>query len=114
MTASTPPVLPDERLASGAARLATRHAGHFSAETVQELLADSYARLAETAKVCTHLVMPAERLTGERLDALAHTRAREGLGLARVLFVCAIAAVREIRDAIDAHITDLLTALPST
>lgn len=38
MTASPSPVLPDERLAAGVARLAARHAGHLSAETVQRLL----------------------------------------------------------------------------
>jgi hypothetical protein len=53
-------------------RLATRHTGHFSVETVQGLLADSYRRLAATARVHTHLVVPAERFTAERLDALAH------------------------------------------
>ncbi|MET8405350.1 three-helix bundle dimerization domain-containing protein [Streptomyces sp900116325] len=88
MTASTPPVLPDARLAAGVARLAALHAGHFSAETVQALLADSYSRLAQTARVRTHLVVLAERLTGERLDALAHTQEPTGSGLTRVLFVC--------------------------
>ncbi|MFI1335300.1 arsenate reductase ArsC [Streptomyces sp. NPDC020845] len=85
---SSPPVLPDERLAAGAARLATRHAGRFSAETVQGLLADSYWRLAEAASVTTHLVVLAERLTAERLDALTHIQSAPGSGLPRVLFVC--------------------------
>ncbi|MBL1102857.1 arsenate-mycothiol transferase ArsC [Streptomyces coffeae] len=88
MPASSPPVLPDPRLAASAARLATRHAGHLSAETVQGLLADSYRRLAETARVATHLVVLAERLTAERLDALAHVQSVPGSGLPRVLFVC--------------------------
>ncbi|MEV7787215.1 arsenate reductase ArsC [Streptomyces sp. NPDC088106] len=82
------PALPDERLAAGAARLATRHAGRFAAETVQRLLADSYRRLAATAQVTTHLVVLAERFTAERLDALAHDRGAPGAGLPRVLFVC--------------------------
>ncbi|MGW7290514.1 arsenate-mycothiol transferase ArsC [Streptomyces sp. NPDC054847] len=88
MSASPPPVLPDDRLAAGTARLATRHAGRFAVETVQGLLADSYRRLAETARVTTHLVVPAERLTAERLDALAHVQGAPGSGLPRVLFVC--------------------------
>ncbi|MGW7622310.1 arsenate-mycothiol transferase ArsC [Streptomyces antimycoticus] len=88
MTASPPPVLPDERLAAGAARLAARYTGHFSAETVRHLLADSYTQLAATARVRTHLVVLAERLAAERLDALAHTQAGTGTGLLRVLFVC--------------------------
>lgn len=33
MSAAPTSVLPDERLAPGAARLTTRHAGRFSAET---------------------------------------------------------------------------------
>nr|WP_024127236.1 arsenate reductase ArsC [Streptomyces sp. F8]AHE39972.1 Putative arsenate reductase (arsC) [Streptomyces sp. F8] len=85
---SSPPLLPDERLAAGAARLATRHAGRFSAETVRGLLADSYRRLAATASVTTHLVVLAERLGAERLDALAHVQGVSGTGAPRVLFVC--------------------------
>lgn len=88
MTASPPPVLPEERLATGVARLAARHAGRCSAETVQRLLVDSYTRLAATARVRTHLVLLAERLAAERLDALAHLAEAPGTGLPRVLFVC--------------------------
>ncbi|MER7878430.1 arsenate reductase ArsC [Streptomyces solisilvae] len=87
MAAPPSPALPDQRLATGAVRLAARHAGHFSPETVQRLLADSYLRLAETAHVNTHLVVLAERLAAERLNALAHTQAA-GSGVPRVLFVC--------------------------
>lgn len=85
---SPPPVLPDERLPAGAARLATRHAGRFAVETVQVLIADSHRRLAATARVRTHLVVLAERLAGERLEALAHVAGAPGSGLPRVLFVC--------------------------
>ncbi|MFD9428890.1 MULTISPECIES: low molecular weight phosphatase family protein [unclassified Streptomyces] len=87
MCVPPPPAWPDERLGAGAARLASRHRGHFSVETVQQLLTDSYRRLAENARVRTHLVVRAERLTAERLDALAHTGA-PGKGVVRVLFVC--------------------------
>ncbi|WP_406468915.1 arsenate reductase ArsC [Streptomyces hirsutus] len=83
MSAAPSPALPDERLAAGAARLTARHAGRFSAETVQVLLTDSYRRLAETASVSTHLVVLAERL-----GALAHVQGVPGSGLPRVLFVC--------------------------
>lgn len=87
MPASASSSLPDERLTAGAARLASRYAGHFAPETVLGLLSDSYVRLAEHARVRTHLVVLAERLTAERLDALAHT---QGLidSQTRVLFVC--------------------------
>ncbi|MFF3243710.1 three-helix bundle dimerization domain-containing protein [Streptomyces sp. NPDC002870] len=88
MSASPLPALPDERLAAGAARLAAHHQGHFSVETVQQLLTDSYQLLAEHARVHTHLVLLAERLTAERLDALAHVQGAPGKALARVLFVC--------------------------
>ncbi|MFG2569257.1 three-helix bundle dimerization domain-containing protein [Streptomyces sp. NPDC048567] len=88
MSASPPPAWPDARLSAGAARLAARYQGHFSVETVQQLLTDSYRLLAEGARVRTHLVVLAERLTGERLDALAHTQTPGTGGAVRVLFVC--------------------------
>ncbi|UXY30879.1 arsenate-mycothiol transferase ArsC [Streptomyces sp. HUAS TT20] len=88
MTASPPPVLPDERLAAGIARLAVRYRGHFSPETIQRLIIDSYERLAEHARIRTHLVVLAEHLATERLDAFAHVQGAPGSGLPRVLFVC--------------------------
>lgn len=84
MSSSPLPALPDARLAAGAAR----HQGHFSVETVQQLLTDSYRLLSEHARVHRHLVLLAERLTTERLDALAHVQGAPGKALARVLFVC--------------------------
>ncbi|WP_411076059.1 low molecular weight phosphatase family protein [Streptomyces sp. cmx-4-7] len=87
MSTSSSPSLPDERLAAGAARLASRYAGHFAPETVLGLLADSYTRLVEHARIRTHLVVLAERLTADRLDALAHTQGLTS-GPTRVLFVC--------------------------
>ena len=86
-SASPSPALPDERLATGAARLAARHAGRLSVETVQRVLIDSYERLAATAHIRTHLVVLAERLTAERLDALAHVQQGTS-AVPRVLFVC--------------------------
>ncbi|WP_329115373.1 three-helix bundle dimerization domain-containing protein [Streptomyces sp. NBC_01353] len=88
MPTSSSPSLPDERLAAGAARLASRYAGHFAPETVLGLLADSYTRLAEQARIHSHLVVLAERLTAERLDALAHTQGLTSGDRPRVLFVC--------------------------
>ncbi|ETK34729.1 arsenate reductase ArsC [Microbispora sp. ATCC PTA-5024] len=69
------------------ARLTARHAGRFSPETVQHMLADSYHLLAKTSRVHTHLVVLAERLAAERLDALAHAE-KASSGTPRVLFVC--------------------------
>jgi protein-tyrosine-phosphatase len=90
MTASPSPlpVLPDPRLATGAQRLAERWAGHYGADTVRDLLIDSYQRLAATARVRTHLVALAERLAAERLDALAHAETTPENRPPRVLFVC--------------------------
>lgn len=133
MPPPSPPLLPDERLAAGAARLATRYAGHFAPETVLGLLADSYTRLTEEARIRTHLVVLAERLTAERLDALAHTQVVQAADIV-ITMGCGdacpvvpgrryldwpvadpegapIAVVRDIRDAIDAHISELLTQL---
>ncbi|MGW3217679.1 arsenate-mycothiol transferase ArsC [Streptomyces parvus] len=88
MTAPSPEALPDERLTAGVARLAMRHRGRFSVETVQ-LIADSYQRLAAGAHVRTHLVVLAERFAAERLDALAHVEDPTAAdGRPRVLFVC--------------------------
>ncbi|CAM5540823.1 arsenate reductase ArsC [Streptomyces narbonensis] len=89
MAASSQPVLPDERLAAGVARLAVRHQGRCAVETVQRLVADSYKQLAANAQVRTHLVVLAERFAAERLDALAHVENPVASGgRPRVLFVC--------------------------
>ncbi|GGV36989.1 three-helix bundle dimerization domain-containing protein [Streptomyces spectabilis] len=104
MTAPVPPALPDARLAAGAARLAARHTGRFSVETVQALIADSYGRLAVTARVSTHLLVLAERWTAERLDALDHLRKRPRSEVPRVLFVCSHNAGRsQLAAALLAH-----------
>ncbi|MEU3747310.1 MULTISPECIES: arsenate reductase ArsC [Streptomyces] len=87
MAESSYPVLPDERLAAGVARLAVRHQGRCSVETVQRLIADSYEQLAAHAHVHTHLVVLAERFAAERLDALAHVESATS-DRTRVLFVC--------------------------
>lgn len=104
MTTSPPPVLPDERLASGIARLALRYRGRFSPETIQRLVTDSHERLAEHARIRTHLVVRAEHLATERLDALAHIEGAPGCGPPRVLFVCSHNAGRsQVAAALLAH-----------
>ncbi|MFE5936700.1 arsenate reductase ArsC [Streptomyces sp. NPDC056470] len=103
MTASSHPVLPDGRLAAGVARLAVRHQGRYAVETVQRLIADSYEQLALHAHVRTHLVVLAERLAAERLDALAHVENPTG-ERPRVLFVCSHNAGRsQLAAALLAH-----------
>ncbi|MEV1079162.1 arsenate reductase ArsC [Streptomyces sp. NPDC050211] len=104
MTSSSPPVLPDEHLEASVARLALRYRGHFSAETIQSVIADSYERLAEHAHVRTHLIVLTEHLTKDRLDAIAHVQGAPGVGLPRVLFVCAHNAGRsQLAAALLAH-----------
>ncbi|MGT2531918.1 arsenate reductase/protein-tyrosine-phosphatase family protein [Streptomyces nojiriensis] len=88
MSSPPHPVLPDQRLFTGVARLAARYEGRFAPETVQRLLADSYALLAADAQVHTYLVVLAERLTAERLEALAKIQGARGTDHPRVLFVC--------------------------
>ncbi|MEU1940797.1 low molecular weight phosphatase family protein [Streptomyces coeruleorubidus] len=51
-------------------------------------MTDSYERLADRARIHTHLVVLAEHLAAERLDALAHVNGAPGCGLPRVLLVC--------------------------
>ncbi|MFC9395545.1 low molecular weight phosphatase family protein [Streptomyces sp. NPDC057027] len=108
MAASAYPVLPDERLAAGVARLAVHHQGRYRVETVQRLIAASYERLAVNAHVRTHLVAPAERFAAERLDALAHVEnPTAGDGRPRVLFVCSHNAGRsQMAAALLAHRAD--------
>ncbi|MEU9075229.1 three-helix bundle dimerization domain-containing protein [Kitasatospora sp. NPDC048538] len=84
----SPPSAPDPRLSAGAARLALRYDGTFAPEAVRRLLDDSYRLLAEGAAVRTHLIVLAERLADERLDALAHAQGRSTAPVPRVLFVC--------------------------
>ncbi|MFD6879676.1 MULTISPECIES: arsenate reductase ArsC [unclassified Streptomyces] len=88
MSSPPHPALPDRRLFVGVARLAARHEGRFAPETVQRLLADSYTLLAADDQVHTHLVVLAERLTAERLEALAEIEGAPGDAHPRVLFVC--------------------------
>ncbi|MFE5934179.1 arsenate reductase ArsC [Streptomyces sp. NPDC056470] len=105
MAESSYPVLPDERLTAGVARLAVRHQGRYSVETVQRLIADSYEQLAAHAHVRTHLVVLAERFAAERLDALAHVENPVPAGARlRVLFVCSHNAGRsQLAAALLAH-----------
>ncbi|MDX2396418.1 MULTISPECIES: hypothetical protein [unclassified Streptomyces] len=88
MSSPLPPELPDQRLSTGLARLAARREGRFAPETVQRLLADSYALLAADAQVHTDLVVLAERLTIERREALAKIEGAPGTARPRARFVC--------------------------
>lgn len=69
-------------------RLAEEFGGIFSAETVEQLVRDSYDRLATTATVRTFLVLLGERFARERLHATARARGLVLSATPEVLFVC--------------------------
>ena len=52
--------------------LQEKYRGTFGIETVQELVFDSYTRLAATATVDQWLVLGTEKFTDERLQAMVH------------------------------------------
>jgi len=96
VSAPSLPLLPDQRLAPGVARL--------SPETVHALLTDSCSLPATTAQVRTDPVVPAERFTAERLGALALVQGAPGSGLPRLLFACSRDAGRsQLAAALLAH-----------
>ena len=82
-------------LHSAARDLHAEFRGIFSDETIRTLLFDSYAELAASATVTWWLVLGAEQLARERLQAVAHTRIGDGKTPA-VLFVSAHNAGRSL------------------
>jgi arsenate reductase (thioredoxin) len=62
--------------------------GIFGEETIESLLLDSYAELASRATVTRWLVVSAERFARQRLQALAHARAKASGRVPAVLFLC--------------------------
>ena len=84
--------MPDERtdpkLQSAALRLQSEFAGVFSAETIQELLNDSYQRLADQATVPNFLPVFAERFARERLEDVLRSQDDISNPRPEVLFVC--------------------------
>ncbi|MFW3385378.1 UNVERIFIED_CONTAM: low molecular weight phosphatase family protein [Kocuria sp. CPCC 205274] len=75
-----------------AEHLAGRYAGVFSADLVERMVFESYAALARTARVRTHLAPLAGHFAADRLAALAHARATSTAdprhaGVPQVLFV---------------------------
>lgn len=69
-------------------RLADRFAGIFAAETVERYVFESYAALARTAKVSTHLPATTEHFANDRLAALAKSKGAFASEVPEVLFVC--------------------------
>jgi arsenate reductase len=100
MSEPTDPVVPADSaqpldahvLARTAEHLAQRYAGVFSADLVERMVFESYAALARTARVRTHLAPLAGHFAADRLAALAHARATttadpRHAGVPQVLFV---------------------------
>lgn len=69
-------------------RLAYSYDDRFTYDLVAATFGDSYARLAESASITAFLPILAERLTRERLDALAQAEGKVTKPVPEVLFVC--------------------------
>ena len=74
--------------ATAVERLTEQFQGTFSRETVERVYADSFDRLAATAKVSMYLGLFAERFARDRLRAVAQTQGAPHVGVPEVLFVC--------------------------
>ncbi|SED63919.1 Protein-tyrosine-phosphatase [Amycolatopsis tolypomycina] len=69
-------------------QLAYRYDGLFDRDRIDTLFHDSYDRLAETAHVTVFLPTLAEKLTVQRLDALAQAEGKIAKRVPEILFVC--------------------------
>ena len=83
-----PLLRPESVLHRTAEQLATHYAGIVNGETVERVVFESYAALARTAKVSTHLPSLAGRFARDRLDALAQSKGLIAKSVPEVLFVC--------------------------
>ena len=68
--------------------LAVRFAGSFAAETVDRYVRESYALLAEQARITRYLPSLTSRFAVDRLSALAAAALPAGQGVPEILFVC--------------------------
>lgn len=68
--------------------LAARFAGSFAAETVDRCVRESYALLAEQARITRFLPSLTSRFAADRLSALVAGALPAGQGVPEVLFVC--------------------------
>lgn len=79
---------PDSVLHRAAERLAQQFAGMVSEETAERVVFESYAGLARTAAVNTHLPTVAQKFAHDRLVALAQSRGLIGKPVPEILYVC--------------------------
>ena len=82
------PLFPDSVLHRASERLAHNFAGMVSEETVERVMFESYAALARTASVSTHLASLAEKFARDRLTALAQSRGLIAKRVPEILYVC--------------------------
>ena len=68
--------------------LRQKYKGVFGQETIEAIVFDSYRQMAAKAKITEWLVATAEKLTGERLDALLRAEGRSPNDVPAVLFLC--------------------------
>ena len=68
--------------------LRQKYKGVFGQETIEAIVFDSYRQMAAKAKITEWLVATAEKLTGERLDALLRAEGRSPKDVPAVLFLC--------------------------
>ncbi|GGM09902.1 arsenate reductase ArsC [Nakamurella endophytica] len=80
--------IPRDTLLDITARLCTRFAGVFSAETVERYVFESYATLRRTSRVTTFLPVLTQRFAQDRLTALAQAKGKVDKDVPEVLFVC--------------------------
>ncbi|GAA1817464.1 three-helix bundle dimerization domain-containing protein [Agromyces neolithicus] len=76
---------PIQRIAD---RLTYRYSAHFSRETVERYVAESYELLKARAKTTRHLPSLTSRFASDRLGALAAAQGFDLTGVPEVLFVC--------------------------
>lgn len=79
---------PEHELRRIAGELARRFHGVFAAETVERYVFESYAVLARTATVTSHLPVLTARFARDRLTALARAEGAAPHDVPEVLFVC--------------------------
>ncbi len=84
----TPLASPEATLQRASERLARQFAGIVNEETVERVVFESYAALARTARVNTHLASLAEKFARDRLTALAQSKGRIPKPAPEVLYVC--------------------------
>lgn len=79
---------PDHILHTITDQLATRFTGVFAPETVERYVFESYATLARTATITSHLPVLTEHFARERLTALAQSKGALPHEVPEVLLVC--------------------------